>query len=275
MLVVISTFILLTAGIAGAEKSAEEQVPALEINWEKVASGVDCAYVQPGLFNSVQSISIVRIKNGRRTLEVVNDPAESADSTSAMAQKHGAIAAINGSYFNVMALTPTTFTKDNGVQVGHTTPAELFRVESVLALKNGKAFMFRSDTASYVAKAKKYKEALAAGPLLLADGKPARDSWSNNSFYAKRHPRSFVGADGKYIYLVVVDGRFPGRGDGASIPELVQIAQMLGCRDAINLDGGGSSTLWVKGKGVLNHPYDNRKFDHNGQRVVPNIVIVK
>ena len=43
---------------------------------------------------------------------------------------------------------------------------------------------------------------------------------------------------------------------------------------AINLDGGGSTTLWTKKTGVINHPYDNKKFDHEGERTVPNLIVV-
>ena len=45
--------------------------------------------------------------------------------------------------------------------------------------------------------------------------------------------------------------------------------------DAINLDGGGSSTLWTDETGVINHPYDNKKWDHAGERRVPNILIAR
>ena len=91
-----------------------------------------------------------------------------------------------------------------------------------------------------------------------------------------RHPRTFIGWDDKgMVYMVVVDGRFPGQADGMSIPELAKVARLLGLKDALNLDGGGSSTLWTDKTGIINYPFDNRKFDHEGARKVPNIVIVK
>ena len=72
---------------------------------------------------------------------------------------------------------------------------------------------------------------------------------------------------------MVIDGRFP-EGIGTTISETAQIARMVGMVDALNLDGGGSSTLWMEGKGVLSHPYDNKKYDGYGQRIVPNIVVI-
>lgn len=45
--------------------------------------------------------------------------------------------------------------------------------------------------------------------------------------------------------------------------------------DDTNLDGGGSSALWAKPAGVLSHPCDNKRFDHYGQRRVPNVIYIK
>ena len=73
---------------------------------------------------------------------------------------------------------------------------------------------------------------------------------------------------------MVIDGRFKGKADGASIFETAYICHLLGMTDAINLDGGGSSALWSRETGVINHPRDNKKFDHEGERVVPNLIVV-
>ena len=48
-----------------------------------------------------------------------------------------------------------------------------------------------------------------------------------------------------------------------------------GLVDALNLDGGGSSTLWTAQEGILNHPYDNKRFDHEGERGVPNCIVIR
>jgi exopolysaccharide biosynthesis protein len=48
---------------------------------------------------------------------------------------------------------------------------------------------------------------------------------------------------------------------------------MLGMTQAINLDGGGSTTLWSEKIGVINHPYDNKKWDNEGERAVPNLIV--
>lgn len=246
-------------------------------NWRDLGKGVQVGYAQLSLFESVQSVSVLRYPMRRVRTCLANDSAAASDSTSALAQRYGAIAAINASYFNVRTLYPTTFTKDDGKQEGWTMPSELRRVDGVVAIKGKKVEIFSCDTLSYAAKTKGYREAIAAGPVLLKDGVEARESWpSGDKFYTKRHPRTVIGttADG-WVYLIVIDGRFPGQGIGTTIHETVEIARMFGLKDALNLDGGGSSVLWTARYGAISHPYDNKRFDHYGQRVVPNIIYVR
>jgi exopolysaccharide biosynthesis protein len=77
--------------------------------------------------------------------------------------------------------------------------------------------------------------------------------------------------------LITVDGRHENAA-GMSLFELQKIARWLSSKDAINLDGGGSTTLWIgnqPGIGVVNYPCDNRKWDHEGERKVANVLLVK
>ncbi len=70
-----------------------------------------------------------------------------------------------------------------------------------------------------------------------------------------RHPRTAIGTDGDTIVALAVDGRAPGISEGMTIPELAAFMRELGCVDALNLDGGGSTTAWARGR-VLNRPSD-------------------
>jgi hypothetical protein len=78
-------------------------------------------------------------------------------------------------------------------------------------------------------------------------------------FDTERHPRTAVGvrADGIWVF-VVVDGRQPELSVGMNLKELSGLLSSLGCIDALNLDGGGSSTLYFDGK-VVNSPSDATK----------------
>lgn len=112
-------------------------------------------------------------------------------------------------------------------------------------------------------------EAVAGGPWLVRNGKPVppeeyEQAGFNRGFWERRHPRTAVGrtAKGELIWLVV-DGRQP-HSQGASLPELAQLMLRYGAIDAVNLDGGGSSTLVVRDL-VLNSPSDG------GERPVANL----
>lgn len=94
----------------------------------------------------------------------------------------------------------------------------------------------------------KYTEVLQAGPLLLKDGKsaPNTEKISNNVMNG-RHPRTIVGTDGKRIMWAVVDGRNSMHSVGTTIAETRALCKRLGMKTALNLDGGGSSSLWWLG----------------------------
>jgi exopolysaccharide biosynthesis protein len=116
---------------------------------------------------------------------------------------------------------------------------------------------------------------MSSGPVLLLENK--RQRIPNDAFCNDRHPRTAVGrkADGTVV-LFVVDGRAT-ESAGMSIKELQQTLHWLGCVDAINLDGGGSTTMFIKGEphnGVVNYPTDNKKFDHEGEREVANVLLL-
>lgn len=103
-------------------------------------------------------------------------------------------------------------------------------------------------------------DAVAAGPVLLVDGASQPFQHANPKYARDRHPRTAFGvsADGRTGWLVVVDGRQTVVSEGATLPELTDFFRELGAADAINLDGGGSTTLAVAdGFGrprVLNSP---------------------
>ena len=113
---------------------------------------------------------------------------------------------------------------------------------------------------------------LGAGPRLLAGGQPLGESESGfnvQTFYRARHPRTALGwrADGRFV-LVTVDGRQPRKSVGMTIPELAALMGELGCVEAINLDGGGSTTMVIKNK-VINSP-----SDATGERAVSDALLL-
>ncbi len=120
----------------------------------------------------------------------------------------------------------------------------------------------------------KMSTAVGGGPVLINDGK----IWITNNEELKfagkaindQHPRSAMGytKDGKLIFLAI-EGRFPGKAAGASLTQTAQLLKDIGCIEALNLDGGGSSCLLINGKETI------QPSDKTGQRAVPAVFVVK
>lgn len=105
-------------------------------------------------------------------------------------------------------------------------------------------------------------------PVLINYGQLVEDYYSEQiieSFVIKKHPRTAVGIrnTGEWVF-VVVDGRFYGFLGGMTIKELAEFMLELGCIKALNLDGGGSSTMVLAGE-VINESCG--KSLENGKRV--------
>ena len=132
-------------------------------------------------------------------------------------------------------------------------------LDQVPALKIGDTLTIKLETTPDLTGT---RNAIGGGERLLADGKVATDGKSKD-----RHPRSIIGWNKEHLFLVVVDGRAPKVAIGMTYLELANLALSLGCTEALNLDGGGSSTLWADGK-VLNTPSDG------APRLVANALVL-
>lgn len=104
------------------------------------------------------------------------------------------------------------------------------------------------------------QEAIGGGPALVIDGKinlTDKAEGFGQSHVNSRHPRTAIGSyvrdNRPHLILMVVDGRQKTHSMGMSLPELAVAMRDLGCSEALNLDGGGSSTLVVKNQ-VVNKP---------------------
>ncbi|MBL9173768.1 MAG: phosphodiester glycosidase family protein [Verrucomicrobiales bacterium] len=95
--------------------------------------------------------------------------------------------------------------------------------------------------------------AIGGGPTLVRNGRPM--SWSG---FLLRHPRSAIGWNDDHVFLVEVDGRQSDLSVGMTFPELAEYLVKLGCREAINFDGGGSATMWTMGH-VVNSPSEGQE----------------
>jgi exopolysaccharide biosynthesis protein len=107
--------------------------------------------------------------------------------------------------------------------------------------------------------------AIGGGPRLVADGKVV-EGWKSPN---QRHPRTAIGWNDQYLFLVLVDGRQPGLSVGMSYIELAAYFQKIGCTHALNLDGGGSASMWAFGQ-VVSNPSEGKE-----RPVANGLVLVK
>ena len=221
------------------------------------------------LYGAPQTISIAKYsESSMRTM--LYDKEHSSQGTNSLAAEAGATVAINGSYFNMSDITSTTALWLYGSEITTTDPDEFARCNGALCFKDGK-FSIETCTASttateLAAMGKKYDAFVGAGPIIRMNGVSMDANIGGEGFYGP-HPRTMLGksADGT-MYMVVMEGR-TNVATGFSTSNMVALAEYFNMKDAINLDGGGSSTLWVSGIGVINSTPDG------SIRKVPNIIM--
>ena len=274
--------LLLSLWVITASASEQDSLLIVKADWKvtTTADGLTLKQAQiKGLFNSVQSINLIEIpRASKRKIGIAGN--EGMKRTSQQATEKGAVAAINGTYYNMKEGNSVCFYKIGDTVIDTTTDGEFkSRVNGAIREKRGKIEIIEWSKPIEHSYKKSKGTVLASGPIMLDNGK--RSDWSacSKSFIETRHPRSaiYTKDDGTVVFITV-DGRSAGNADGMSIPELAYLVKILGGDDAINLDGGGSTTLWLKGapdNGVLNYPTDNKLFDHAGERSVSNIFYVK
>jgi hypothetical protein len=119
----------------------------------------------------------------------------------------------------------------------------------------------------------KMRTAVGGGPTLLKRGEVFVTN-NEELLFAKgeqdKHPRTLMGytRDGQLI-IMAIQGRFPGLAEGATMQQEALLMKELGCWEALNLDGGGSSCLLINGKETI------KPSDKEGQRPVPAVFLIK
>lgn len=106
--------------------------------------------------------------------------------------------------------------------------------------------------------------AAAGNQRLLQDGQIVPQPGEKDP----RHPRTAVGYNEREIVFLTVDGRQAGWSVGMTYVELARLMQRYGCTEALNLDGGGSTTCWAAGE-VVNKPSGGT------ERQIANAILVR
>lgn len=176
------------------------------------------------------------------------------ENTSVIASENNAIFAINGDYYGF---------RDDGITIRN---GEIFRDEPArtgLAVYNDGTMKIYDETQTSAQELieQGVTQTLSFGPALVENsqavtdfGRTVIDTNFGNRSIQNANPRTGIGiiAPNHYVFIVV-DGRSEGYSRGMTLTEFAQVFEKLGCTEAYNLDGGGSSTMYFMGK-VVNNP---------------------
>lgn len=195
---------------------------------------------------------------------------------SAFAERTGACVVVNGGYFDMTTGAPVGLVVDDATLVStafdkierdgleYTVARGALGIGAALEIASARddgARACRSDVRNRegapgrapACRPWAVREALGAGPVLVRDGRIEMGTEAEVFFGTSipdRHPRSAVGLEaGGAVWLVVVDGR-QAASRGVTLDELAALMLDLGAHDALNLDGGGSSALVVRPRGL-------------------------
>jgi hypothetical protein len=202
----------------------------------------------------------------------VSSPREGGRTVGAFGLASRALLAINGDYFDRSTLRPTGPSRASGASW---STAAWMHHDAIVAFSPDGAALVRAVSAPGAATLSalfnaadlQRSDVLSARERVLVDGRARLSPWVEHD--GRRHPRTGLGlsADRRTLWLVVIDGRSRSSA-GATVEELAETLRSLGASEGLKLDGGGSSAMFVRGRGVINHPSDGR------ERVVANHIAV-
>ncbi len=228
------------------------------------------------LFQSKQAIQVLEADLDNPGVRVAFAGVSSGlQLTSVFAREAGATAAVNASFFNMKEGGSVTFLRIDNQVINETVGQGGSRTNGALTLKNDREAAILPIPEAGTAEQLNLPGVMVSGPLLLDRGTTV--PLDSNAFNRNRHPRTAVAlTPGNKLLLITVDGR-NALAQGMSLPELAYFLRIYGARYALNLDGGGSTTMYIRGQpdnGVVNFPSDNKQFDHKGEREVASVILV-
>ena len=256
---------------------------------ERIADGVllyrldDPDMLNPPGHVAVQAMQLdprrVRLESG-----IAADHLPARETVQSIAMRRGALAAVNAGFFALADGAPQALLKSAGALIGKAA-----RPKGAVGLvdrRHGPRLLFDRVTTDETREGTDYRTRFGSSPkdwararsavsgagLLVVDGRDVND-WSEEglsaAFDTTRHPRTMIGVDAKEaIWLVTIDGRQPALSLGMTFTELQALSHRLGLRSSLNLDGGGSTTMVVRGY-IVNHPSDD-----TGPRKVSDAILV-
>ena len=248
---------------------AVEQLPAGAWTRWPLAPGIEWArHWDPSI---PRTISLLQVAPEARDALVIRRH-DSCEPIAAMAERIGALAGINAAFFS-MGCEPLCLLASEGRTIAQSHMGKGPQRTLGWYADDPLGWAWVDEDLNWPG----VDFAVAGYPSLVRAGEAWVDPADTSSFQTHRHPRSAIGVTAQgAILLVAVDGRTE-LSAGVTMDELAALMVKLGAVDAVNLDGGGSTTLWIRGAwpgGVVNHPSDNEQADHLGARAVSDGIYV-
>ncbi|MNW42445.1 hypothetical protein D3C74_196150 [compost metagenome] len=242
-------------------------------NSDKLQIKIDQVESGSGSDKITYYVADVQLKNGTNLLSAFADDSfgrNIIENTSEIASANNAIFAINGDYYGF---------RSDGVIIRNGTVYRDEPARTGLALLNDGTMKSyeEEDADSSTLLSDGVLNTLSFGPVLIKAGEVTSnfdqvkiDTNFGNRSIQNANPRTGIGmiAPNHYVFIVV-DGRKQGYSRGMTLTEFAQVFADLGCTEAYNLDGGGSSTMYFMGR-VVNNP-----LGKNRERGVSDILYVK
>jgi exopolysaccharide biosynthesis protein len=193
--------------------------------------------------------------------------------TGSFGKKYNSKAAVNGSYFDMDSGGSVTYFEINDSIISRNRQADLKWAKpdslingAVVITKDFQIIIQRAKSEHFYEISKEEHAVLISGPLLLLNSEKVK--LPDMDFANKRHPRTCLCLTGESLVFIVIDGR-QKEAEGMSLTEVQGFLLNIGCTDAINLDGGGSTTMWIRDKGVVNFV-----SGESGERPVSNVFLI-
>jgi exopolysaccharide biosynthesis protein len=245
-----------------------------------------------------QVVNVLEFDPASKDKKVIVAFDEPLDSLSSACQEYpGIVAGINGTYFDKPGGKSYNFVKADGKVLSQIEVADtslyFWKSQGRLSFSgDGKAFDIEYTDVKRLQNSRA-ANILTGAPVLIYKYQPvgmqfvkSPDSVLSKLHYEHpdrhqglRHPRTAIAiTNTNHLLLITVDGRHK-QAAGMSARELTEfITRYFRPRSALNLDGGGSTTMWISGanvNGVVNYPSDNKKFDHYGQRPAESFILIQ
>lgn len=265
-------------------------------NIDSIAPGI-IRYHYTGYYEptqTFQNINVLEVDLNRKENDIKLIFEKERDSLSVVCQRYKAFAGINGTYEPDASYVKIDGNFITGNTLGN-NHLRYWKHEGALFYNPQGKKVKISFATDQEYEGSHFPNILSGAPMLIDNYKPvglwftgSTDSLCLDSLpyedYRRhqgvRHPRTAVAqVKGGKLLFVTVDGR-ERRAQGMSAAELTCfLRRYFDPQAALNIDGGGSTTMWIQDPGegkssIVNFPADNKRFDHYGQRRVTSFILI-